>query len=592
MPAIKTEKVHPTAPKYKHIADKWREAGYTKYPFFIDAKDNVMCMLPYTNSHDTGKIDEKTTQVFIECTGTDLNNVHYALNIFVTMFADMGADIFSLDIKYPDKTITTPNLKPTKMKIDLKYVNDWLGLNLKENELKKYLERMGFGYENKIALIPSYRPDVIHQVDLAEDVAIAYGYENFKEEIPTKGTTAKEDVFEKFRKKVVNVLIGLNLLETSSYHLSNNKVQFKMMKQKTEDCVQLANSLSEEYNILRYNMLANLMQILKENTHNEYPQNIFESGKVFKLGETETGVHEQNNLSVVLCNKDVDYTKIRQVLDCLFRAVGLEYNIKETEHPSFIPGRAGKVVVNKKELGVIGEVHPQVITNFEVEMPIAAFEINLSELFELYNEEKPEYVKQDLISVSKDLMELAPELVVKTSVIENVFVKEKSDYVEKHKQALFKEWKKKELSKEYINFHKKIGADKPAVESLVTRYIKKNIFPSVNSTVDLANYVSLKNMASVGLFDYDKIKGEIILRHSKKGDKYIPYGKTTSQKINEGKPILQDSEKIFAMVGVKDSIETKVDKDTNNLLIISWGFDKDKVSKTLNEFEKLVNQYN
>ena len=97
------EELHPKGKEYKHIADGWK-----KYPFFIDDKDNVMCMLPYTNSHDTGKIDESTTEVFIECTGNDFRNVSLALNILVTALADMGGEIYSLEMDYAGKTIVTP----------------------------------------------------------------------------------------------------------------------------------------------------------------------------------------------------------------------------------------------------------------------------------------------------------------------------------------------------------------------------------------------------------------------------------------------------------------------------------------------------
>ena len=242
---------------------------------------------------------------------------------------------------------------------------------------------MGYGYEKGHALIPCYRPDVIHAVDLAEDIAIAYGYENFRAEIPTKGTVAQEDSFEKFRKKVSYLLVGLNLLELSSYHISSKNSQLKMMNHEIEDYIELENSKSDEYNIMRYSILANLMQVLKENTHNEYPQNIFESGYTFKTGNSETGVVEESKLSVVLCDRDTDYTKARQILDYIIASLGLKCSIKESKHPSFIDGRAGKIICGKSEIGIIGELSPKIITNFEVEMPVSAFEINLTALFSM-----------------------------------------------------------------------------------------------------------------------------------------------------------------------------------------------------------------
>ena len=367
---------HPTGVEYKHLVK-----GQSKYSIFHDANNDILSFTPIINSHKTGKITDATKEAFLEVSGFDLHTAQYVLNIMVTAMADMGADIYSMDVVYPDKTLTTPNLEPRKMKFSLDYINKWLGLKLNEKEIKDLLGRMGFGYTKGVALIPSYRPDVIHQADLAEDVAIAYGYENFTPEIPTKGTTGKEDPFEKFKKQVSSILVGLNMLEVSSYHLSNEITQFKNMGTTSKQHVVLANSVSEEHDVLRFSVLSNLMKILGENTHNEYPQNIFESGNTFRLGNTDTGVIESNKLACVLCDNGVNYTNIRQVLDYLFKSLGIEYDIKEADHPSFIPGRSGKIVLYKKEIGFLGEINPKVITNFEVEMPVAGFEIDLEAVF-------------------------------------------------------------------------------------------------------------------------------------------------------------------------------------------------------------------
>jgi phenylalanyl-tRNA synthetase beta chain len=271
------------------------------------------------------------------------------------------------------------------MKLELKFINKWLGLDLKEPELKKLLEKMGHGYEKGTALIPAYRPDIIHMVDLSEDIAISFGYENFTPIIPRKATTGKEDDFEKFRKKVSYLLTGLDMLEASSFHISNKELQLKKMNNNADDFVELLESKSDGHNLLRYSVLASLMQILGENTHNEYPQNLFESAICFRQTnnpDSETGIEEINHLAVVLCGNDTNYTKIKQVLDYLMRHLDLKYEIKETANPAFISGRAGKIILDGKEIGFLGEIHPQVIDNFGVEMPIAGMEIDLKKIFE------------------------------------------------------------------------------------------------------------------------------------------------------------------------------------------------------------------
>jgi phenylalanyl-tRNA synthetase beta chain len=363
---------HPAGIEYRHLVK-----GLKKYAIFHDAEGKILSFTPIINSHLTGKVTDLTKEVFIEVSGYDLHTAGYVLNILVAAMADMGADIFSMEVEYPDRKLVTPDLTPAKMDVDLSYINKWLGLSLKETELKALLEKMGYGYEGKKALVPAYRPDVIHPVDLAEDIAIAYGYENFIPKIPERATAGKEDEFEKFRKKVSNQLVGLNMLETSSYHLSNKQNQLQKMQMLADDYVELANSKSQEHTMMRYSLIAGLMQILSENTHHEYPQNLFETGYVFSKGETETGVKETSRLSAVLCNNDADYTKIRQVLDYLMKSLDIKYEIKRAEHPSFIPGRAGMIIVNGKEIGVLGEINPQVLENFGVEMPAVGFEVDL-----------------------------------------------------------------------------------------------------------------------------------------------------------------------------------------------------------------------
>jgi len=377
MTGDKVEQVHPTGKEYHHIAKDW-----TLYPFFMDSEDKVLSMLPYTNSNDMGKVEESTKEVFIECTGMDLQNVQIALNIIVTTLADMGGEIYSTDMVYPDKTITTPNLEPSKLKVDLSYVNKKLGFKLTESDLRKLLERMGYGYEKNHALVPAYRGDILHQIDLVEDIAIAYGYENIPEVIPKVATIAEENKFEKFMKRVAEILVGLGLIECETYHITSMDNQTKLMNVKIE-VIELGNALNLEYSVLTSWKIPLLMEVLQNNKHHEYPQNIFTIGTIFKKGNSDTGVIENDRIACLLCGEDVDYTRIRQALDYLLRMLDLEYKIEETEHSSFIPGRVGRVIVKNKKVAYIGEIAPGVLKNWELEMPVAGFELNLSELYSL-----------------------------------------------------------------------------------------------------------------------------------------------------------------------------------------------------------------
>jgi len=375
--ASQIEELHPKGKEYKEVAKDWK-----KYPFFIDNAGKIMSMLPYTNSHDMGKVDETTKEVFIECSGTDLQNVLVSLNIFVTMFADMGGEIYSLDMVYPHKNMTTPNLTPRKMKLDVNYINQRLGLNLKDNEAKKLLKRMRYGCDKNTILIPAYRYDILHQVDLAEDIAIAYGYENFPEIIPKVATIGQEEPLERFMSKIREILIGLQLIEVKNYHLITAK-ELNQNMNLNQKLLPLKNALGD-YNHLRNSIIPSLLKTLTENQHNEYPQNIFEIGRTFFHDTTqETNVKETEKIALTLCHEKTDFTEIKQILDVLFNTIDISYNIKECTHPSYIPGRVGEIIVNETSLGFIGELHPQVLENWNVMMPTVVFELDLEKLFEL-----------------------------------------------------------------------------------------------------------------------------------------------------------------------------------------------------------------
>ena len=245
---------HKAGREFGHLLE-----GLSKFPYFVDADKKVLSMPPIINSHETGKISEKTKDVFVECSGFDYQTLKTCLNIIVTALADMGGKIFSLELNYGTKKVS-PDLIPGEMKLDLDYVNKRLGVYLSEKEVVTLLGRMGFGFEKGMVLIPAYRADILHQVDLVEDIAIAYGYENFEEEIPNVATIGEEDKLEKYFKKVREILIGYGLLEVKNYHLITKEEMNEKMEL-NEKLIPLKNSMGD-YNHLRNSILPSLMKNL------------------------------------------------------------------------------------------------------------------------------------------------------------------------------------------------------------------------------------------------------------------------------------------------------------------------------------------
>ena len=358
-------KNHPKGIDYAHLLENFK-----KVPIWLDKNEKVLSMPPVINSENT-KVTADSKNLFIDVTGLDLKSCEQALNILVTGFFERGADIYSVNVdgkNYPD-------LESRKVKLDTDYLNKVLGLELKEKEIKSYLERMGYGFNKSIVEIPCYRTDVMSQIDLIEDIAIAYGYENFEEEISDFAGVAKEDKFEAFRNTVCNILTGFGFLETNTYNLAKKNDQTKNMGISL-DLVEIENALNEEYNVLRSWMIPSLLDVLRGNKHYEFPQKIFEAGNVFVP-------EEKVRLGLLLTNPNASYTEVRQILDSLFNSLGVEGKVKNAKHESFIPGRVGRISVKGKEVGYIGEIHPSVLKNFDLENPVVGFELNLSELFNL-----------------------------------------------------------------------------------------------------------------------------------------------------------------------------------------------------------------
>ncbi len=394
---------HPAGRDYAHLL-----AGKAKFPIFIDANKNILSMPPIINSQLTGKITEKTKDVFIECSGFDFEILKKCLNIIITSLADMGGKIYQMELKYKNIKIT-PDLTPEKAKISLENTNKLLGLNLDEKQLKQLIEKMGYDYNKGGVKIPAWRIDILHEVDLIEDVAIAYGYENFIPEIPDISTIGQENSKETIKRKIAEILSGLKMLEVSNYHLTNKKDEFTKMgisKKQEKDFIEVEESKTD-YTLLRKYLTPYLLKNLSENIDSEYPQSIFEIGKVFKLQKEE--INERENLAVAITPGN--FTEIKQRLEYFLKMINVKIKIKEPEEfpLHFIDGRVAEIILGEsdlmskqmkvvggdgrrkekpnsetlnKRIGFVGEIHPKILKNWKIKMPVAIFEINLEEIFE------------------------------------------------------------------------------------------------------------------------------------------------------------------------------------------------------------------
>jgi len=265
-----------------------------------------------------------------------------------------------------------PDLGPRVVDLDVAYVNQLLGLQLKPPEVKALLEKMRFGVEDSKGMlkvkVPPYRADIMHPIDLVEDVAIAYGYMNFKPQVPKIYALGKADPFEVYCEEVRDFMVGLEFREVMTLLLSNPHDLFERMNVPVEAAVEAVKPVSLEQSMARTWLLPSLMVVLEKNRNREYPQRIFEVGDVLDAdGKTRTKV------SGVIAHSRTNFSEIKASVSGLLASMRITPEYEPHIHPSFIEGRCAR-----NQAGFLGELSPRVLSNFGLEVPATAFELNLS----------------------------------------------------------------------------------------------------------------------------------------------------------------------------------------------------------------------
>jgi phenylalanyl-tRNA synthetase beta chain len=365
----------------KGVEYAWTLEGAEEYPMILDAKGMVLSMPPIING-DYTRIDEATSDLFIDITGTDLKAITETLNIICATFADRGAEIYAVEVMYPDKVLKTPDLSPRRWRLSNRYVNKTLGLELGHAETVMLLGRMGHGAEvvgDEIDVqVPCYRTDIMHPIDLVEDVAIAYGYDKIVPNIPPIHTKAGEDELEIFSRYLRNFLVGFGHMEVVTFMLSNREKLFKRMSIAEEPLAEVENPKMEGYNVLRNRLLPGLMEVLSVNKHHPYPQSLYEVDDVVLLDEgTDIGARSARRLAVVQCHAKASFSDIKAMLLSILENLDVKAEIEAGGWDCFIDGRRLVARVNGEPLCWAGEIRPESLEAWGLELPVAALEMDI-----------------------------------------------------------------------------------------------------------------------------------------------------------------------------------------------------------------------
>jgi phenylalanyl-tRNA synthetase beta chain len=390
MNAIEILEKHDTGIRYAQLLkDK------VEYPLLLDSRNNIMSMPPIINSAEIGKVEKNTKEIFIEVTGTVKSRVEQLIKILTNIFADAGGDIYSVEIKYNNESITTPNITEKKLVLYYNYIKEILDLSIEPSKLKELLAKMGYKinsvYSDKIEIIiPYYRVDVLHPIDVIDDIARAYKFNNFKPEIPKLSTVGGFLPKTKIIRFIRDIFIGMNFSEAFTFSLTNKKYQYEYMNIDSKEWINIPNAKAGEINAIRTWIIPELLRMVKANEDFGIPIKLFELNDSCIIDErTETGYKNVPKLAVLIMDQKVTFTNIKQVLDIIMKALlqpTIKYELEECTHESFIDGRVGNIIIKKdnikKKIGIIGEISPVVLENFNLKYPVATFEFDISALIE------------------------------------------------------------------------------------------------------------------------------------------------------------------------------------------------------------------
>ena len=363
-----------------------------RYPVFIDADKHILSMPPVINSNLTGRVTTETKDIFIECSGYDLVRLNQVLNILSCMFADFGGEINSVEVNfgnsYDKKQIITPDLTEEKRLITISNVNSLIGIDLDIDKMCALLEKMcykpkKFGKDKIEVIIPAFRTDILHEVDIIDDIARAYGFNNIPLKMPKIFTVAEKLKDTIKQDNVIQILAQCGLVEVSPLSLSSKKDSFENFNLEfTKDkAIELGYSKDKSIDIVSSWFTPKLIKILTNNQHMSYPQKIFCCDKIV-VPDNQKDVKSRTILhaSVAIANPRVSFTEVSSILIALCNTLGHNIDLQKYDYPFYIKGRSAKVLIDNKEVGHIGEIHPSVLDNFEYNVPVASFEIDISDI--------------------------------------------------------------------------------------------------------------------------------------------------------------------------------------------------------------------
>ncbi|MCS7103846.1 MAG: phenylalanine--tRNA ligase subunit beta, partial [Candidatus Korarchaeum sp.] len=352
-------------------------------PLIMDSREEVLSMPPIVNSELT-RLTPGVRDVFIDVTGTDLKAIWYALEVIVSALAERGGEIGTLGVSYPDGTeVETPKYGFEEVEVETDFIRTMVGLNLSSEEIVLQLRRArldaeGLGSRLRV-LIPGYRADFLHPVDVVEEVSITLGLNRIGYELPRNVMTmGKVHPVERISRKVRTLMVGLGYQEVLNYIMTGRNSLFHLVGREERPVVEVENPVSENYSLLRDSLFPGLLIFLSNNTHARYPQKVFEIGDIILVDEDkENRTRDERRVAAAYADDSVGFEDIYSHLKVISDNLSLGIWLEPRSEKPFIEGRCASILRGGEVIGLIGEVDPEVLLRLGLTVPVALFEMRI-----------------------------------------------------------------------------------------------------------------------------------------------------------------------------------------------------------------------
>ncbi len=378
---------HPKGQEFGYIVK-----DFPGYPFLTDANGEVLSFPPIINSNSLGAVEVGDSELFIEMTGTDLRTLLLATSIVACDLADYGFTVQPVKTIYPYETefgreITSPYYFQEPCVAAIADINKLLGVEFTAEEAARYAAKMGLDVKVEgdaiKAQAPHFRNDFLHPVDLMEDVMIGRGTNEFEPVLPMEFTAGRLSPEELFARSVKDTMVGLGYQEMVYNYLGSRKDFIEKMGIDESPVVRIANPMTENYEYLRNSILPSLLSTEAVSANAVYPHRIFEIGKVaYHDPQDNYGSVTRNWLGFLDADADSNFNDLHSMVSAVFYYLSREYTLRESDDPRFLSGRCADIEYKGQQVGILGEIHPQVLENWSITVPCAACEIDLDSILE------------------------------------------------------------------------------------------------------------------------------------------------------------------------------------------------------------------